>query len=70
MGGGVNVAATSDKFGTGAQQVVQYTLVDYNGDILIVNRHNVTKLDLYGNEVIKDIFKPHKMTTVILSLNI
>ena len=37
LGGGINFAGTSNKYGSGASHVLQYTMVDAKGRILLVS---------------------------------
>ena len=50
LGGGVNFVGTTSKYGTGASNVLEYTLVTADGNIVIVNKDNVTQLDYYGKK--------------------
>ena len=36
LGGGINVVGTSEKYGSGANHVARYTMVDAQGRILLV----------------------------------
>ncbi len=49
LGGGVNIAGSTNRFGTGSEHVEEYTLVTAEGDIIIVNKDNVTKVDPHGH---------------------
>ncbi len=49
LGGGVNIAGSTNRFGTGSEHVEEYTTVTADGDILIINRDNVTKIDPHGH---------------------
>lgn len=44
LGGGVNFVATTAKYGTGASNVLEYTMVTATGDIVVVRKDNVTRL--------------------------
>ena len=37
LGGGINFLGTSNKYGSGADHVIQYTMVDAKGRILLVS---------------------------------
>ncbi len=37
------------RFGTGSEHVEEYTTVTADGDILVINKDNVTKLDPHGH---------------------
>ena len=42
LGGGINVVGTSERYGSGADHVVRYTMVDAKGRILLVS--NLVKI--------------------------
>ena len=41
LGGGINVVGTSERYGSGADHVVRYTMVDAKGRILLVSEEYV-----------------------------
>ena len=41
LGGGINVVGTSERYGSGADHVVRYTMVDAKGRILLVSKEKV-----------------------------
>ena len=44
LGGGINMGGATHRYGTGAQNVLQYRMVTADGDVVVVNRDNVTSL--------------------------
>lgn len=42
LGGGVNVVGTSERLGSGAENVIKFTMVTAEGDIAEVTKDNVT----------------------------
>ncbi len=52
LGGGVNFEGPQTaKFGTGAENVVEYQLVDSYGDIVRVTRDRITRRTFHGSEI-------------------
>ncbi len=51
VGGGVNVAGTTSKYGLGSENVDEYTLVTADARILTVTADGITTRDRYGNAV-------------------
>ncbi len=52
LGGGVNYEGPQTaKFGTGAENVVEYQMVDAYGDIVRVNGNQITRRSFHGGEV-------------------
>lgn len=51
LGGGVNVAGSTTRYGLGCENVVEYEMVTSSGDILNINEHYVVKRDYQGYEV-------------------
>ena len=45
LGGGVNVIGTFEKYGTAAEHVQQYTMVDAKGNILLISEGNTTVIE-------------------------
>lgn len=45
LGGGVNVVGTSERYGSAADHVVRYTMVDAQGRILLVSKGNTSVVD-------------------------
>ncbi len=45
-GGGVNFVGTSSKYGSGVQNIVGYTLVTAEGEVLKIDWENTTRIDL------------------------
>ena len=51
LGGGSNVAGPPMRYGSGAENVLEYTMVTAEGDIVKVDKDGVTKTDYEGNAV-------------------
>ena len=51
LGGGVNVAGSTTRYGVGAENVLEYTMVTAEGDIAIVNKDRVIKKTQDGESV-------------------
>ncbi len=51
MGNGVNVAGSATRHGLGGDNVVRYTMVDANGDVLVVDKDSVAKSTMDGESV-------------------
>ncbi len=52
LGGGVNVAGSTSKYGLGCENVVEYTTVSAEGEILTINQDRITKRTYDGHEVL------------------
>ena len=52
LGGGANILGTTAKYGGGMEHVTEYTMVTAKGQIVKVNRDNVTHWGDGGREVI------------------
>ena len=49
LGGGVNAVGTSQKYGSGAMNALEYTMVDAEGNIIKASENNVTMLNANTN---------------------
>ncbi len=52
LGGGSNVAGPPMRYGSGSDNVLQYTMVTADGEIVTVDKDGVTKKSYDGHEVI------------------
>ncbi len=55
LGGGVNVAGSTSKYGLGSENVVEYTMVSAQGEIVTVDEERIVKRTYDGHEVCKNI---------------
>ncbi len=53
LGGGVNVAGSTTRYGLGSENVVEYEMVTADGEIVVVNKDRVTKKTYDGYEASK-----------------
>ncbi len=57
LGGGVNVAGSTSKYGLGSENVVEYTMVSAEGEVVTVNEDRIVKRTYDGHEVSFDLIK-------------
>ena len=51
LGGGTNVVGTSQRYGNGASHVLEYTMVDAEGNIIKTSENNITILYTHNNKL-------------------
>ena len=51
LGNGVNVAGSATKHGLGGENVVEYRMVDAEGDLLVVDKGRVRRSTMDGQKV-------------------
>ena len=61
LGGGVNVVGTSDRYGFAAEHVKQYTMVDAQGNILLVSKNNISTIEPYTRKLMRTEYDKHDL---------
>ena len=55
LGGGINVIGTYEKYGTAAEHVKQYTMVDSRGNILLISDGNTTVIEPFTRKALYQV---------------